>query len=173
MNAEGKAKEEILHLANDLMADWSPSRNKQKAFIIEYIKENFTNATDAARKAGYAEKYVNRQAAQLVRIPHIKDVIFEVQNAYEERALELSIASSIEIKQYLTRIMRGQETEQTLIGKGQGSQVITDIEVATNERIKAAELLGKSQKLWTDRMEHNVQVPVFIDDLDDLDDLDE
>lgn len=170
VNAEEQAKKEIIELANEMMADWSSSRNKQKNFVIEYIKENFSNATDAARKAGYADNYVNRQANHLLNVEHIKEVLIAVQEAYDERAMELSIASSIEIKQYLTRIMRGQEQEQTLMGIGQGSQKITDIDVATSERIKAAELLGKSQKLWTDRMEHINNVPVIISGEDELED---
>ena len=169
MNAEEMAKEEIIALANEMTADWSSSRNKQKNFILAYVKENFTNATQAAIEAGYSEKHANRQGSNLINEPHIKEVLIELQKAYDERATELSIASSIEIKQYLTRVMRGQETEQTLISVSKGMQAITDIEVSTNERIRAAELLGKSQKLWTDRMEHNVQVPIFIDDLDELD----
>lgn len=164
------AKEEIIALANEMTADWSSSRNKQKNFILAYMKENFTNATQAAIEAGYSEKHANRQGSNLINEPHIKEVLIELQKAYDERATELSIASSIEIKQYLTRVMRGQETEQTLISVSKGMQAITDIEVATNERIRAAELLGKSQKLWTDKVEHLNSVPVIISGEDELED---
>lgn len=169
INAEETAKEEIIELAKSMTAEWSSGRNKQKQFILEYAKDNFSNGAEAARNAGYSEKTSKQQAKNLLSTPHIKEVLIELQKSYDERATELSIASSIEIKQYLTRVMRGQETEQTLIGIDKGRQAITDIEVSTNERIRAAELLGKSQKLWTDRTEHNIQVPIFIDDLDDLD----
>lgn len=170
ISAEEMAKEEIIALANEMTADWSSSRNKQKNFILAYVKENFTNATQAAIEAGYSEKHANRQGSNLINEPHIKEVLIELQKAYDERATELSIASSIEIKQYLTRVMRGQETEQTLISVSKGMQAITDIEVATNERIRAAELLGKSQKLWTDKVEHLNSVPVIISGEDELED---
>lgn len=164
------AKQEIIQLAEERMADWSSSRNKQKQFILAYTRDNFSNATKAAIEAGYSEKHANRQGSNLINEPHIKEVLIELQKSYDERATELSIASSIEIKQYLTRIMRGQETEQTLIGVDKGRQAITDIEVATSERIKATELLGKSMKMWTDRMEHLNNVPVIISGEDELED---
>lgn len=170
MNAEEMAMKEIIKLAHELMADWSSSRSRQKNFVLEYTKENFTNATEAVRQVGYADKYADRQAAKLLAVPHIKEVLARLQQAFDERATELSIASSVEIKQYLTRVMRGQETEQTLISVNKGRQAITDIEVATNERIRAAELLGKSQKLWTDKVEHLNSVPVIISGEDELED---
>ncbi len=49
--------------------------------------------------------------------------------------------------------MRGEHTEQTTIGLGDGLQTITDIEVSAKDRIKAAELLGKRYGVWTDKVD--------------------
>lgn len=170
MKLEQEILNEIIQQAQDLMSDWNAGRNMQKRFIIEYIKENFTNATAAVIKAGYSEKSASKAAHKLMNQRHIQDVLYEVQNSFENRSLELSIASSIEIKQYLTQVMRGEITNQVLINTGWGEQGITNIQVTTMERIRAAELLGKSMKLWTDRVEHLNNVPIFIDNLDELED---
>lgn len=173
INAEEMAMEEIAELANELMAEWSSSKNKQRTFVLEYLKTNFSNASEAVRKAGYSPKYANRQATQLLnedRYQDVQNVIIELQEAFEIRATELSVASSVEIKQYLTSVMRGQVKEQTLIGVDKGKQAITEIGSSTTDRTKAAELLGKSMKMWTDRVEHENNVPVIISGEDELED---
>ena len=48
--------------------------------------------------------------------------------------------------------MRGEETEQTLRLVGDGVQRIDDIEVSAKERLKAAELLGKTLQMFTDKL---------------------
>lgn len=67
---------------------------------------------------------------------------------------------------YLTSVMRGEQTEQTLRGEGEGYQSIIDIDVGAKDRIKSAELLGKRYRLWTDKVEteHKGEV-VFVDDI--------
>ena len=170
LNIEQVVMNDILNQAHELMSDWGTSRNRQKQFVIAYIKGNFSNATEAAKKAGYSENNARQQGAKLLTTRHIKNVLADVQDSFEYKSLELSIASSIEIKQYLTAVMRGEQFDQILIHIGNGKQAITEIHVSTSERIKAAELLGKSMKMFTDKIEHELQVPIFIDDLDELED---
>lgn len=54
---------------------------------------------------------------------------------------------------YLTSVMRGETQEQTLCGIGELGQQVIDIDVGAKDRIKAAELLGKRHRLWTDKQE--------------------
>ena len=120
---------------------------KQKKFADEYIISG--NATDAAIKAGYSKKTANRIGPENLSKLVIKKYI-------EERLAELNsekIADQEEILQYLTSVMRGDTTEQTLIGMGQGFQETTYIDVGAKDRIKAAELLGKRYSMWTDKQE--------------------
>lgn len=63
---------------------------------------------------------------------------------------------------YLTSVMRGEQTEQTLRGTGEGAQSIIDIDVGAKDRIKAAELLGKRHRLWTDKQELSMDGPVVL-----------
>ena len=61
-NYEDKILESLQKEAASLMVDWPSSRNKQKRFVLAYIANGFTNASEAARRAGYSEKNVNKTA---------------------------------------------------------------------------------------------------------------
>ena len=124
---------------------------KQQRFADEYIIS--ANATQAAIKAGYSKKYANTNASKLLQNTTIKSYI-------DERLAELQsqkVADQQEVLEYLTSVMRGEETEQTVIGVGDLGQELTDIEVSAKDRIKAAELLGKRYRMWTDKVEAEVQ----------------
>lgn len=125
---------------------------KQKRFADEYIISG--NAEEAAITAGYSEKYARGNAYKLVAKSGVKSYI-------EERLKELdnkAIAKQEEVLQYLTSVMRGEQTEQVLYGMGEGMQGKTLIEVGAKERIKAAELLGKRYRLFTDKVELDADV---------------
>ncbi len=120
---------------------------RQRRFADEYIIN--ANATDAAIKAGYSSKYANTNASKLLQNTAIKSYI-------DERLAQLAsekIATQEEVLTYLTSVMRGETQEQTLISIGELGQTITDIDVGAKDRIKAAELLGKRHRLWTDKQE--------------------
>lgn len=134
---------------------------KQKRFADEYIISG--NATQAAIKAGYAKKAAYQTGAENLRKPQIKNYI-------EERLEELKserTADAQEVLEYLTSVMRGNETEEVLIGIGEGVQSTVQKEVGAKDRLKAAELLGKRFALFTDKTEVAVsEIPTFVDDID-------
>lgn len=66
------------------------------------------------------------------------------------------IATQEEVLSYLTSVMRGETQEQTLCSIGELGQEIIDIDVGAKDRIKAAELLGKRHRLWTDKVEADI-----------------
>ncbi|NTS69047.1 terminase small subunit, partial [Streptococcus pyogenes] len=80
------------------------------------------------------------------------------------------IATQEEVLQYLTSIMRGDQQEKTLISVGEFGQKIVDIDVGAKDRIKAAELLGKRYRLFTDKIEAEVQGTVVFVNEDDIPD---
>ena len=125
---------------------------KQQKFADEYIISG--NATDAAIKAGYSKKTATVIGAENLIKPNIKQYI-------DERMAQLQsskIASQEEILEYLTRVVRGEETEQVLKGEGKGEQSIDVMEVTAKDRIKAAELLGKRYSTWTEKVDINANV---------------
>ena len=120
---------------------------KQQKFADEYIISG--NAMKSAIEAGYSDNYAKKQSHKLLENVGIKTYI-------EERLAELNsqkIADQEEILQYLSAVMRGETTEQTLRSVGDFGQMIDYIDVGAKDRIKAAELLGKRYSMWTDKQE--------------------
>lgn len=129
---------------------------KQKKFADEYIISG--NASEAALKAGYKNEVSGRENLQK---PTIKEYIDERLKELEQEA----IANQTEVLKFLTSIMRGEQTEQTLISDGsEQGQRITNIEVSAKDRIKAAELLGKRYGSWTDKVDLSSDLTLIFED---------
>lgn len=79
---------------------------KQEAFALEYIK-NGGNATDAARKAGYAERSARDIGNENLTKPHISSYIAEKQSLIEKQK-GTDIMSLAEIQQRRSMIARGE-----------------------------------------------------------------
>ena len=139
---------------------------KQQRFADEYIISG--NATQAAILAGYSKKTARTIGQENLTKLDIKKYIDERLDELESS----KIAKQEEVLRYLTSLMRGEETEQTLRGLGEGEQIIDDIEVSAKDRIKAAELLGKRYGMWTEKIEQtnrNIEIVVGDWDADDED----
>lgn len=123
---------------------------KQKAFADYYIETG--NATEAARRAGY--KKPNVQGSQNLEKLSVKSYIEERIKAADEAR----IAKGEEVLEYLTKVMRGEEKDQF------------GLDATISDRTKAAELLGKRYRLFTDKMEVTGEIPVVISGGDKLED---
>lgn len=132
---------------------------KQQRFSDEYIRTG--NAYQSAINAGYSKTYAKGNVVKLLENVSVKSYI---DKRLEELKKE-SIAEQNEILQYLTSVMRGEMTEQTLVGQGEGYQEIDNIDVGAKDRIKAAELLGKRYRMWTEKIEAEVTTPTFVNDV--------
>lgn len=136
---------------------------KQKQFADEYIRTG--NAYQSAINVGYSEKYAKARSHKMLENVGI--------NQYIDNNLEIiqkeSIAEADEIMRYLTRVLRGEEKEEILVYVGDGMQEIQTIRPSAKDRIKAAELLGKRYRMWTDKHEVEVTTPIFIDDVPEED----
>lgn len=133
---------------------------KQKIFCDEYIIS--LNATQAAIKAGYAEKTAYAIGAENLKKPKIQSYISE---RMEQKESSL-IATQDEVLQYLTSVLRGesQTTDTVLVGMGDGYQVVQEVKKKPSEkdRLKAAELLGKRYGLYTDKISADVDMSLDI-----------
>ena len=69
---------------------------------------------------------------------------------------------------YLTRVLRAEE-KKILVYVGDGMQEIQTIQPSAKDRIKAAELLGKRYRMWTEKHEVEITTPIFIDDVPEED----
>ena len=132
---------------------------KQKQFADEYIRTG--NAYQSAINVGYSEKYAKARSHKMLENVGI--------NQYIDDNLEIiqkeSIAEADEIMRYLTRVLRAEEKEEILVYVGDGMQEIQTIQPSAKDRIKAAELLGKRYRMWTDKVEAEVITPTFINDV--------
>lgn len=108
---------------------------KELVFAEEWLKT--TNATQSAIKAGYSERTAYSAGSRLLKKVDVKQYI-------DERLAEMkenSIADTDEVMQFLSSTMRGDIPDQF------------GLDPALNDRIKAAELIGKRYKLFTDKQE--------------------
>ena len=141
---------------------------KQRAFADYYIETG--NATEAARRAGYKGNNLNRIASENLSKLDIKIYIDEQLKILEDKR----IAKAEEVLTYLTSVMRGEQTEQVVMTISKGDFVseveLVDKDLNAKDRIKAAELLGKRHRLFTDKIEAQVQATVVFVGEDDLED---
>lgn len=132
--------------------------SKQKAFAEYYIETG--NATEAARKAGYKGKNLNRIASENLSKLDIKNYIDEKMKELEDQR----IAKADEILKYLTRVIRGEETEQVVVTENIGDFMsearLINKELSAKDKIKAAELLGKRYRLFVDKVEKDTNLNV-------------
>lgn len=108
---------------------------KELVFAEEWLKT--TNATQSAIKAGYSARTAYSAGNRLLKKVDVKQYI-------DERLAEMkenSIADTDEVMQFLSSTMRGDIPDQF------------GLDPALNDRIKAAELIGKRYKLFTDKQE--------------------
>lgn len=134
---------------------------KQKDFADEYIASG--NAMQSAIEAGYSFNYAKSQSHKLLENVGIKTYI-------DERLKEIESAKTAtqqEVLEYLTSVMRGEQKEETLIGRGQGFQEITNISVSAKDRLKAADLLNKIHQAREDKSATATENIVIVDRWED------
>lgn len=125
---------------------------KQKKFAEYYIKCG--NATEAAKKAGYSEKSAYAIGQENLKKPVISQYIAKRMEK-QDKAL---IADADEVLKFFTDTMRGNIKDQF------------GLDPALSDRIKAAELLGKRYRLFSDKVYIEGPVPVVISGGEDLED---
>lgn len=123
---------------------------KQKRFADEYIISG--NAYQSAIEAGYSEKYAKADSHKLLEKTGIKSYIAERMAEIDKE----KIASQEEVLQYLTSVMRGEVTEPLTVLDGDGYQRVIDASPSVATRNKAAELLGKRYRIFTEKQEVEV-----------------
>lgn len=107
---------------------------KQKKFADYYIESG--NATQAAIKAGYSKKTAYKIGAENLRKPQIKKYIDSKLKDISNNA----IATAEETLGILTKIVRGEHTEQVITSEGD----VIDKHPDTNQVIRAsAEILKR------------------------------
>lgn len=120
--------------------------DKQQIFADEYLKDlNGTRAYKVAYPNVKKDSVAAANAARLLRNAKVKTYIDEQLDIMHDKRT----ADAKEILEYLTSVMRGEETETVATAKG----LFGNVELSAKDRIKAAELLGKRHALFTDKVD--------------------
>lgn len=133
--------------------------DKQQRFVEEYLID--LNATQAAIRAGYAEKTANREGSRLLSNVDIQEAIQEAQN---KRAERVNVTQDDVLKGLLEIISMStgkQKITETELSKVDGSIVPMDVEKVCFEphaANKALELLGKHLGMFKDKVEVSADV---------------
>ncbi|QNQ80795.1 terminase small subunit [Lactobacillus sp. PV034] len=106
---------------------------KQQKFCDEYIKCG--NAKEAAIKAGYSPKTAYSIGNENLKKPELKAYIEKQMKKLESE----KIAGAREVLEYLSSVMRGEQTESVTTAKG----VYDDVPVTAKDRISAAKEILK------------------------------
>ncbi len=123
-------------------------KTEWQIFADEYIIS--LNATQSYLKAYPKASYetANVEGCKLLVKPSIKAYIDDqMAKKQDDRIMKQD-----EILRLLTAIARGEQTEQTLKGEGQGYQILVDKDISAKDRLKALELLGKRYGTFADKV---------------------
>lgn len=141
--------------------------DKQKLFYKEYLIDS--NATQAAKRAGYSEKTAYSQGQRLLK--HVEGQKY-MKELMAEKESKL-IADQDEVLKYLTAVLRGESESEEIVVESTGdfkSEARTMKKAPSEkDKLKAAELLGKRYSLFKDNMKLDV-TPVVIGGDDGLED---
>lgn len=136
---------------------------KQQAFADYYVE--LGNATEAYLRAYpnvKKETTASTNGSRMLGNAKVSSYIAERMEELQSKR----IASQQEVLESLTAILRGEEKGTALVGLGMGEQSVDQVEPTVGEKIRAAELLGKRYKLWTEKTETEIIGAVqFIDDI--------
>nr|DAH59407.1 MAG TPA: Terminase small subunit [Caudoviricetes sp.] len=155
---------------------------KQRRFVDYYVETG--NASEAARRAGYAEKAAYRTGSENLRKPQVKAAIDARLKELEDKR----IATADEVMQFLTSTLRGEVKEERVVvegtGEGRSDARIIKVQVSARDRLDAAKSLlkrypmqldAKEQKLRLQKLEAEIRAAEQVDDdavtiVDDLGD---
>ncbi|MDW5470081.1 terminase small subunit [Staphylococcus equorum] len=147
---------------------------RQEKFVHEYLKT--LNVTQSAIKAGYSPQSAHVQGSRLLKNEKVYKYIKEQKEEY----MEESVLTAKELLHILTNAATGDETETKEVVVKQGDFVenpdtgrkmlvyserveMIEVPIKASDRLKARDLLGKYHKIFTDKVDINAPIPLFID----------
>lgn len=140
--------------------------DKQKRFADEYLID--CNATRAAIRAGYSKKTARQAGQRMLTNVDIKTYIDEkIELIHTE-----NIADATEVMTYLTSVLRGETVSEVLVVEGKGDGYSEARLMKKNpdekEKLKAAELIGKRYRMFTDKVELSDQLTIVFNGEDEI-----
>lgn len=140
---------------------------KQKMFADAYLADPERNAARAYQSVYGTKSSVSasKLASRLMKNEGIRAYIDErLEQIHSEKTADIR-----EVQEYLTAVMRGQTSSATLAFVGGSQQAVVMKPPEEKDRLKAAELLGRTNGMFRDRVGVEMVVPSFSGD-DNLED---
>lgn len=139
--------------------------DKQKLFADEYLKDmNGTRAYKLVYKHVKSDAVARANASRLLANANVKEYI----NARLEEIHNENTADIKEVMEYLTSVMRGKSRSSVLSLAGDGCQEVIEKPPDENQKLKAAEMLGKRFGLFKENIDITSNgKTVIIDDIDE------
>lgn len=135
-------------------------RIQWKKFADEYIKSG--NVYQSAINAGYSENYAKSDACKILEKPSVKAYIDDRMKKLDEE----SIANQKEILQLITKHARMETVEHNVTKEG----LVIKTPTSPSNSLKALELLGKANQMFTDKVDMTLEAPTIISGDDKLED---
>lgn len=151
---------------------------KQRRFILEYLLDG--NATQAAVRAGYSARTAHQQGYEQLQRPEVKSAIEAAESrrlakveAKGEKVLaelahaaysdpinlfrtDYTLKALEEMEPAMRRCIKSIEFEELFDGKGEDKfKAGRVVKITLWDKTKSLELLGRNQKLFTDKVEHS------------------
>jgi phage terminase small subunit len=124
---------------------------RERRFVVAFTGVAAGNATHAAKLAGYSDTSSASLASMGSRLLTRERVLDAIRDITEGDPL---IARGAELQRFWSKVMRGDALPHIT---SEGAQV--EVPASVKDRLKAAELLGKAQGLFVERLEvHNVDL---------------
>ena len=134
--------------------------DKQRLFCDEYLS-NGLNATQAylkVYKSVKSEEVARRAGSRLLTFVDVREYIdVAMAKIHDEKTMDAK-----EVMERLTAIGREQTTDEMMTVDG----TILEVKSRTQDRIKALELIGKAYGMFKDKVEMEVDTPVFAGETD-------
>lgn len=124
-----------------VLKDALSSKQREKYYAIANNVVKGMGIVEACRKVGYRSESTSSRIANDERY---QEILKECRQEYYKK----NIATAEEVQSYLTEVMRGNVKDSF------------DIDASISDRNKAAELLGKAHKIFTDRIELSGNVDI-------------
>ena len=122
------------------------------------------NATESYKQAGYICKNDNAAGASARRLLLNAKIKTRLDELTAEMASE-KIADIREIHEYLTKVIRGETTEDVVVTEGCGDGVsqatVVQVRTSNRDRINAAKELAKMKGAYDSKLQIELTVPVF------------
>lgn len=135
----------------------------EQKFCDEYLKTQDTYKAMLA--AGYSKSTARVKGTSFYKRPQVQDYLQRIAKSVERE----TIATTAEVREFLTRVVRGQEEVEELVNRfdGGGIQVIErEMRKPNNrEKLDAAEKLLKVSGAYNKDFNINVKPIVIKDDL--------